>query len=128
MPQDKRRYSEQDIQKGILDYLKLRHYVVFKHHSTGFGNREGKPVYFKYGDKGIADIIGCAPNGRFIAIEVKKKGNHPSEDQIKFLEKVRANRGIGFVAYSLEDVIRQIPPGTESASSSGKVQDDKKTT
>lgn len=104
--------TEQDIQKTIIDYLKIKHYVVFKHHSTGSTIREGKPIYFKHGDKGISDIIGCSPQGRFIAIEVKKPEGKVSEEQLDFIERVNRIGGTAFVAYSLDDVMAKIetPP------------------
>lgn len=95
---------EQDIQKLILDYLTYKQYVVFKHHSTGSTVREGKAVFFKHGERGIADIVGVAPNGRFVAIEVKRPKEHATPDQIVFLTRVRTNKGIAFVAHSLEEV------------------------
>jgi hypothetical protein len=97
--------SEQSIQKSIIDLLRLKHFVVFKHHSTGFTQRDGNPIYFKYGEKGIADIIACSPTGRFWTIEVKKPGGKLSNDQIVFLNRVRGNGGIAIVAHSIDDVI-----------------------
>lgn len=100
---------EQDIQKAIIDLLTLKHYVVFKHHSTGFTVREGKVAAFRYGGKGISDIIACSTTGQFVAIEVKKKGGKPpSSEQLDFIARVQANGGIGFVAYSLDDVLAKI--------------------
>lgn len=100
--------SEQDIQKTILDYLKLKRYVVFKHHSTGSTIRDGKAVYFAHGEKGISDIIACSPKGTFVAIEVKKRGGKASPEQLEFLERIRAYGGIGILAYSLDDVLAVI--------------------
>jgi hypothetical protein len=42
---------------------------------------------------GIGDIIGCSPTGRFIAIEVKVKGNEPTPEQLEFLDAVHRNYG-----------------------------------
>ena len=101
--------SEQDIQKAIIDYLRIKKYVVFKHHSTGSTVRNNKAVFFKHGDRGISDIIACSPKGQFIAIEVKKKGGKISDDQIAFIKAVTINRGNAFVAHSIDEVISQIP-------------------
>lgn len=107
--------TEQGIQKAIIDYLRLKKFVAFKHHSTGSTIREGKAVFFKHGDRGIADVIGCSPSGRFIAIEVKKKGGKPSEEQIQFIESVNASGGIGIIAYSLDDVVGKVGDTRASA-------------
>ena len=54
--------------------------------------------------KGVADIIGVW-NGRFLAIEVKHPEGRLTEDQERFLGKVRAHGGIGLIARSVDDVI-----------------------
>lgn len=97
--------TEKEIQKSISDYLKLKHYVIFKHNSTQFGVRDGKQFAFSNGERGISDLIGCSPTGRFIAVEVKKKGGKASPEQLEFLARVKANRGIAILAYSLDEVI-----------------------
>ena len=97
--------TEQDIQKSILEYLRIKKYVCFKHHSTGSTIRDGKPVFYSHGEKGISDIIACSPTGAFVAIEVKKPGGRVSPEQKDFIARVQANGGIAFVAYSIEDVL-----------------------
>lgn len=100
-----RHESEQNIQRAIIEYLRLKKYVVFKHHSTGSTVREGQAVFFKHGDRGIADVIACSPIGSFVAIEVKTKSGKTSPDQLEFLERVRANGGITVLARSVDDVM-----------------------
>lgn len=101
--------TEQDIQKSILDYLRIKKYVVFKHNSTQFGIRDGKGFAFSRGEKGIPDIVGFSPEGTFIAVEVKKPGGKPSPEQVEFLERVQQTKmGIGILAYSLEDVMEKV--------------------
>ncbi|MEX2053934.1 MAG: VRR-NUC domain-containing protein [Candidatus Colwellbacteria bacterium] len=100
--------SEQEIQKSILEYLRIKKYVVFKHHSTGSTIRNGEAVFFSHGEKGISDIIACSPKGNFTAIEVKKRGGKPSTEQLEFIERVKANGGTAFVAYSFDDVYNEI--------------------
>lgn len=100
--------SEQNIQKAIIDYLRIKKYVVFKHHSTGSTIRNNQAVFFKHGDRGISDIIACSPKGQFVAIEVKKKGGKVSEDQHAFIKAVILNNGLAFVAHSIDEVIAQI--------------------
>jgi len=100
--------KEQDIQRAIIEYLRLKRFVVFKHHSTGSTVRENKAVFFRYGDKGISDLIACSPTGRFVAVEVKKKGGRATPEQLEFLRKVRKAGGIGILAFSIDDVMAQI--------------------
>lgn len=100
---------EQDIQKSIIDYLRIKKYVVFKANSTQFGIRDGKAFAFASTQKGVSDIIACSTKGSFVAIECKKPGGKkPTPEQLDFLAQVKANGGIGIVAYSLDDVIGKV--------------------
>lgn len=61
-----------------------------------------------YQRPGIADLLVCL-DGRFVAIEVKRPGVGvltPLQEQ--FLHDVRAAGGIAFVAYSVDDVVREL--------------------
>lgn len=100
--------SEQEIQKDIIDYLRLKGYVVIKHHSTASTVREGKVVFFANGQKGVADILSCSPTGTFTAIEVKKPGGKPTAEQIEFIENIKERGGVAFIAYSFEEVFNTI--------------------
>lgn len=105
--------TEQQIQRAIIDYLRLKKYVVFKHHSTGSTIRDNKAVFFKHGDRGVSDIIACSPTGQFVAIEVKKpKGGIVSDDQHAFLKAIILNKGNAFVARSLDDVVKALKSST----------------
>ncbi len=56
------------------------------------------------GYPGIADILGCY-QGRMIAIELKSPTGKATPDQERFLQNVRDNGGIAFVARSIDEVI-----------------------
>lgn len=56
---------------------------------------------------GISDILGVW-DGKMLAIEVKAPGGKLSNEQADFLDKVNLAGGIGFVAYSVEDVIKAL--------------------
>ena len=104
-----RNETEGAIQKVILDYLKLKKYLVFKHRNVGiYKQATNSYIPLSFGEKGISDVIGCSPQGTFIAVEVKKPGGKPSPDQLRFLEEVKVRGGIGILAYSLDDVIKEI--------------------
>jgi Holliday junction resolvase len=101
------RVKEQDIQRDILDYLEARGYDIWKYPSQGMlvGKGGGKRVKQKM--KGIPDIIGWTNEGYFLAIEVKRPGYDPSDDQQKFIDKVNKKGGLAFVASSVDDVIER---------------------
>lgn len=74
--------KESDVQRQILDYLKL---------------------------KGIfhPDII-CVINGQYVGIEVKAAKGKQSEHQKDFQQTLEAAGGKYILAYSLEDVLERI--------------------
>lgn len=55
--------------------------------------------------KGGADLIGVAPGGRFLAVEIKTPSGRVSRDQEKFLLAVNRAGGLGFVARSADDAL-----------------------
>lgn len=98
--------TEQQIQKAILDYLKLKRYVVFKHRNVGIYKKSTNSyIPLSFGEIGISDIIGCSPEGKFVAIEVKKHGGVATEAQKDFLKRIEQNGGISLLAYSIDDVM-----------------------
>lgn len=102
--------KESDIQKQILHYLNVSGHFAYRNNSGAFILAEPgkKRRFFRSGKKGSADIIGIQKEtGKMIAIEVKKSGAHPSEEQYEFLAEVQSRNGIAFVAFSLDDVINR---------------------
>jgi len=57
---------------------------------------------------GSSDLIGVAPNGKFIALEIKDKGKKPSKEQREFLALIKAHGGYGGWVDNLEDAIKLI--------------------
>jgi len=58
--------------------------------------------------KGGADLICIAPDGRFMAVEVKTKTGRTTAEQDRFLEAVRARGGIAGVARSPAEALALI--------------------
>ena len=93
---------EAEITKSIREYLKFKGIFHYKQWQ-GLGSLHG-----------ISDIIGIMGGplygyiGKYLAIEVKRKGGKLSDKQEQFLNRVRAEGGIGLVCYSVEDLIVQL--------------------
>lgn len=97
---------EKDIQKAIIQLLRLQRFVIFKHNSTQFGVRNGERFAFRSeSSRGVSDLIACSPKGRFWAIEVKRKGGKPTDEQLAFIANINSAGGKAFIAYSLDDVM-----------------------
>ena len=124
--------SEANIQNDILIALSKAGATVFRN-NTGMGwvgmGLDGKPaqpcrkvmqVTVYPGDvvirnarplhaglvKGGSDIIGWNACGLFTAVEVKKTTGRATEDQLRFIEAVRAKGGRAGVARSVDDALR----------------------
>ena len=59
--------------------------------------------------KGSADIVGIAPDGRFMAVEVKTKTGRASAEQMQFIDAVNAAGGIAGLARSPADALELLP-------------------
>lgn len=60
---------------------------------------------------GSSDIVGIAPDGRFLAVEVKTPKGRATKEQIRFIEAVQASGGIAGIARSVEDALELIRRG-----------------
>jgi len=57
---------------------------------------------------GSSDIIGIAPNGKFLAVEIKATTGRATKEQLAFIEAVRAAGGIAGIARNEQDAINLI--------------------
>ena len=111
MKEIKRALSEQEIQNSILEFLRFHKIKSWRNNSGAVydprGNRFRKKS--KYDLNGVSDILGILPDGRFLAIEVKKNAQarvRPS--QREFLDEIVRSGGVGFVAHDLDIVEREL--------------------
>lgn len=101
-------FLEKDIQKQILMLLKKHpkiHWVA-RFNSGTFINGDR---YIKSNSQdGMSDILGMFKGGRLLAIECKSRTGIVKPHQQNFLDLINAGGGLGFVARSVEDVIRKL--------------------
>jgi len=96
---------------GILDKSKLIFGVqIFFWYNPSTGIFDPKTRRFrkntsKHSIKGVSDILGITEKGTFIAIEVKAGKNKTTEDQDKFLAKIKSLNGISIVIYSPNEFV-----------------------
>lgn len=113
--------TESEVQTSIMDWLSLNQIFHWRQ-NTGFFKGEYKTskkgIYggevhnrvIRFGHPGTSDILGLLPNGRFLAIEVKRPGGKPTEAQLEFIDNINANGGLAFVSDNLDKVIEIIEP------------------
>lgn len=104
--------QERDIQSAILRYLAVERRVAWArrfntgaHRITGTDAR-GRPTrrFIRYAFPGCSDVLGQLVTGQFLAIEVKRPGEHPTAEQAAFLAEVAAAGGLAILARSIDDV------------------------
>ena len=65
--------------------------------------------WLHFGKKGSADILGCLPGGRFLAVECKVPDGRLSPEQKQFLADVRGLGGLALVVrgwHELDQALR----------------------
>lgn len=84
-------------------YLKSRGIEAWRNNNVGVYNRARDSYVFK-GRRGVSDILGVLPDGRFLAIECKTEKGKLTLDQYTFLTMVNDNKGLAFCARSIDFV------------------------
>jgi hypothetical protein len=97
--------KESDIQRQILDYLKIKKIFAWRNNSVGIYDPI-KRIYRKNPQtmQGVSDIIGIYKT-KPMFIEIKSEKGIVSSEQEYFIERIKQEGGIAFVARSVEDVI-----------------------
>lgn len=103
---------EKDIQAAILELLETHPRVAWAERMNTGGmereNADGTKRYIRFAFEGCSDIIGQLKDGRFLAVEVKRPGRYPTHAQRAFLAMVNAHKGVGIIAFSVDDVVRSL--------------------
>lgn len=96
--------KESDIQRLIMLALSEAGCLIFRNNVGTLKNAAGIPIRFGL-CVGSSDLIGIAPDGRFLAVEIKTCKGRATPEQLRFIGAVRARGGIAGIARSPEDAI-----------------------
>ena len=96
--------KESEIQKACLEFLQWNKIFCYINTSSGVYDPTRRVFRTNKNMKGVSDIIGICPDGRFLAIEIKAEKEKVSEDQQVFLENVATKGGVAFVARSVDEL------------------------
>lgn len=113
--------SESEIQAKIREALGREHDLTLWRNNVGVAemwSSAGKAQRVRYGlCTGSSDLIGLlAPSGRFVALEVKKPGEQPTDEQSKFMAHVRQMGGFAAVVRSADEARAAVQRAREGAS------------
>lgn len=91
--------KESDIQRLIMLALSEAGCLIFRNNTGVLKNAAGIPIKFGL-CVGSSDLIGIAPGGRFLAVEIKTPTGKATPEQLRFIDAVRARGGIAGIARS----------------------------
>src|SRR3990167_1364915 len=98
----KRKVKEKDVQRTILDYLRITKQFFFRNNTGAFKTERGQ--FVRFGQVGSPDIF-VIRKGIIYGIEVKGTGGLQSEFQKEWQINFETNGGKYLLVYSLEDFI-----------------------
>ncbi len=101
---------ETEVRRAICLYIERNGGAILIHDSKGAWHPIRKRFISnvdRFRIKGAADLLGIW-KGRPLAIEVKAGKNKASVDQLAFIEWWKKHGGVGFVAWSVEDVAKEL--------------------
>jgi hypothetical protein len=90
------------IKAACLRYLERRGITAWNNPSGAVEVRPGQWLHF--GRKGSADILGCLPGDRFLAVETKAERGWLAPEQRQFLETIRGLGGLTVVVRSFREL------------------------
>jgi hypothetical protein len=96
--------KETALVQQVLSYLLLKGHYVWRNNTGATRAGQFGERFIRYGLPGSADVLGCAKDGKLIAVECKIKPCKPTPLQLDFLEQVQKRGGYAILAYSLTDV------------------------
>jgi len=100
--------KETEIQKQILDYLRLKKVFCYRQNSGAFKTQSGH--FYRFGTAGSPDIIAVI-NGKYIGIEVKLPKGRQSQSQKDFQKQLENAGGEYILARNLSDIISKFVCG-----------------
>ena len=103
---------ERDVQEAVLTLLKMHPKIVFAARMNSGATKIGER-FIRFGFPGLSDIIGQTLDGRMVAIEVKREGERPTEEQQAFLQMVAQHNGIAGCAHTAQEAWEIIQEGTK---------------
>ena len=96
--------KEQNVQAACLVALSQAGCIVWRQDTGAYRAKSGALV--RYGlCVGSSDIIGIAPDGRFLAVEVKNDTGRATDAQLRFIAAVQAAGGRAGIARSASDAV-----------------------
>ena len=91
--------------KAVMDELRPLGFKLIRY-SVGRGNWGKEKKIRSFGVVGVSDIIGCAPDGKFCALECKTGRLTLTDKQSAFLDDIKRRGGYAGVVRTVADARR----------------------
>lgn len=93
---------ETTLTRAVLDFLHELGFIAWRQ-NVGVAMFKGRRVEF--GFRGLADIGGILPDGKYLAVETKVGSNDLTSEQKEFLTATGKSGAVAIVARCLDDVV-----------------------
>lgn len=98
--------TEKQLQSAILDYLTMRHFLVWRNNSGTVMTDTNRRI--KLGKAGSPDIVGMTKSGQWLGIEVKGEKGRQRDSQKEFELEVKQNKGVYLLVHSWDEFIQKM--------------------
>lgn len=97
--------SEANVMNDCLLALSGAGCLAWRNNTGQLPDATGRPIKFGL-CVGSSDIIGVAPDGRFLAVECKTAIGQPTDAQLRFINAVQAKGGRAGIARCADDALK----------------------
>ena len=98
--------SEANILNDCMIALSAAGCLVWRNNTGALPDRTGSGRIVKFGlCKGGSDIVGIAPDGRFLAVECKTATGRATPDQLRFIKAVLSAGGRAGIARNAQEAV-----------------------
>ena len=103
---NKPKIKENDVVKSLCNYLSYRHIFFWRQNTAPvFDSTHGRfRAMPSFAIRGVPDIIAII-KGRFVGIEVKRRGGKMSDSQEEFKARCQMAGGLYCLAHSIDEFI-----------------------
>ena len=101
--------KETQIMHQIQIALSEKGCFVLRTNSGVYFDSQGNRITI--GFKGLSDLVGFRPDGKFFALEIKTPTGRPSKEQLKFIEFCHSKGVVAGIANSIESAIQVVLEG-----------------
>lgn len=88
--------SESQVLRACLELLQRHPKISFAWRANAGAMQNPRGQWVKFGFKGMPDLMAVTKSGKFLACEVKRPGERPTEEQLFFLYNVVPNTAYAY--------------------------------